>query len=230
MSSDVDICNLALSHLGDAATVASIDPPEGSAQAEHCALYFPIVRDALLEMHDWGFATKRAVLAQLTNPITQWAYCYAAPNNLIRAIAVLDSAGTSDTSDGIPAAGSWGDASVMLLGSYTPQPFVRETADSGADVIYTDQESAMLRYVARVTDTSRFSPAFVDLFTCALAAALAGPIIKGQAGEAAAARWTMIAFGRDGKSGKFGQAAGSDAGQRNSATRDRHQVTWLNAR
>ena len=36
MASDVQICNIALAHLGDTATVASINPPEGSAQAEHC--------------------------------------------------------------------------------------------------------------------------------------------------------------------------------------------------
>ena len=33
MASEVDICNLALAHLGDAATVSSINPPEGSIQA-----------------------------------------------------------------------------------------------------------------------------------------------------------------------------------------------------
>ena len=60
MSSEVAICNLALAHLGDSATVASIDPPEGSAQSEHCARFYPIARDALLEMHAWKFATRRA--------------------------------------------------------------------------------------------------------------------------------------------------------------------------
>ena len=48
MASAVDICNLALSHLGDTATVASLDPPEGSAQAEHCARFYPVARDALV--------------------------------------------------------------------------------------------------------------------------------------------------------------------------------------
>ena len=46
MASVADICNMALGHLGDSATVASIDPPEGSAQAEHCARFYPMVRDA----------------------------------------------------------------------------------------------------------------------------------------------------------------------------------------
>ena len=50
MASEVDICNLALGHLGDNATVASLNPPEGSVQAQHCARFYPIARDALLEM------------------------------------------------------------------------------------------------------------------------------------------------------------------------------------
>ena len=46
MFSVVEICNLALSHLGDRATVVSIDPPEGSAQAEHCKTYWPLCDEA----------------------------------------------------------------------------------------------------------------------------------------------------------------------------------------
>ena len=66
MASEVDICNLALGHLGDNATVSSISPPEGSAQAEHCARFYPLARDALLEMGYWNFAMRRVALAQLT--------------------------------------------------------------------------------------------------------------------------------------------------------------------
>ena len=59
MASEVEICNLALARLGDAATVVSIDPPEGSAQAEHCAMFYPMARDTLLAQHPWGFAQRR---------------------------------------------------------------------------------------------------------------------------------------------------------------------------
>ena len=45
MATEVDICNLALAHLGDDATIASIKPPEGSAQAEKSARFYPIARD-----------------------------------------------------------------------------------------------------------------------------------------------------------------------------------------
>ena len=48
MSSVVDICNIALSRLGDRATVTSIDPPEGSAQADHCRRFYPIALKTIL--------------------------------------------------------------------------------------------------------------------------------------------------------------------------------------
>ena len=58
MATEVDICNLALAHLGDDATIASLSPPEGSAQAEKAARFYPIARNTLLEMHTWNFASK----------------------------------------------------------------------------------------------------------------------------------------------------------------------------
>jgi len=68
MASDVDLGNLMLSHLGDDATVTNLNPPEGSSQAEHVAVFFPIARDSLLEMHNWNFATRRAPLAETDLP------------------------------------------------------------------------------------------------------------------------------------------------------------------
>ncbi len=232
MAYEVDICNLALSHLGDVANIAAIDPPDGSAQAEHCARFYPIARDSLLELHDWGFATRRAALAQLTNTTTTWAYCYAQPSDLINTISVLADDAADDTSVAIPTPINWNDMVMPALGSgsYTPQPFILESLTDGTDVIYTNQAGAVLRYVAQVTDTTKFSPLFVQALSWSLASMLAGPILKGQAGAAEAARCHVVAFGQDGKSGWFGRAMSSDAGQRRSTTRDRQQVAWLNGR
>lgn len=63
MASEVEISNLALSRIGDSATVSSINPPEGSAQAEHCQRFYPIARNSLLEMHAWSFCDRRIQLA-----------------------------------------------------------------------------------------------------------------------------------------------------------------------
>jgi len=46
------------------------------------------------------------------------------------------------------------------------------------DAVLTDAEQFRMRYVRRVTDPNKFSPAFVDLFATRLAAELALPITR----------------------------------------------------
>ena len=89
--SEVTICNLALGHLGDTATVASIKPPDASVQAQLCARFYPMARNALLEMASWGFATRRVKLAEVALPaeVGTWLHAYAAPNAMVNALAVL---------------------------------------------------------------------------------------------------------------------------------------------
>jgi hypothetical protein len=106
VSSEVDICNMALGHLGDDATVASLDPPEGSAQAEHCARFYPMARDAMLDAHKWGFATRRASLALLSEtPPSPWRYAYAQPADALNLISMLAPDAADDNSVGLPAYG-----------------------------------------------------------------------------------------------------------------------------
>ena len=169
MSSEVDICNLALSHLGDSATVASLDPPEGSAQAEHCARFYPIARDALLELFEWNFATKRRVPAEVVNNWAQWDHAYARPADCLKVIAVQDPSATDDTAYSYNG----------LITRLVPQPYACETDDNGAQIILTDQATALCRYVARVTDTTKFSPTFTVALSWYLASMLAGPVLKG---------------------------------------------------
>ena len=232
MASEVDVCNVALSHLGDSATVASISPPDGSAQADLCARFYPIARDSLIEMNDWGFATRRVALAQQTNISTTWLYCYAQPADLVNPISVLYPDAADDTSSSIGSyiPSNWSDTPAGYGVVYTPQPYQLESAADGTDILYTNVQNAVLRYVAQVTDTTKFSPLFIRTLAASLASLLAGPILKGMAGDTASARWHGVAFGRDGKSGWFGQAAASDANQKKTQVRERHQVSWINSR
>lgn len=199
MASEIDVCNLALAHLGDAATVSSIDPPEGSAQAEHCARFYPIARDALLEMHTWGFATKRIQLAQVVNSWPEWDYAYAVPNNAVNLIAVLPPDSTDDYTQSVPASAG---------GTFVPKPFTTEILDDGTQVVLTDQPNAVLRYTTIVTDPTTFSPLFVVALSWHLASFLAGPIIKGDAGAAEAKRCAAV------MQQYLSQAKSSDVGQR----------------
>ena len=198
MASEVDIANLALSRLGDDATVSSLTPPEGSAQAEHCATFYPIARDSLLEMHNWGFATQRAALAPVDVPYDAgFLYAYAAPADIIQVIAVLppDAPDNYTASLGrIPGYVSYGPNfcdgnGAFVTRSYDiPQDFAMEVAADGTLIILTNQPDASARYVIRVSDTTKFSPLFVDALSWYLASMLAGPLIKGDVGAAESKR------------------------------------------
>lgn len=185
MASDIDIANLALARLGDTANVPSLVPPDGSAQAAHCARFYPFARNTLLELHEWGFATRRAVLALTGENVGDWAYAYALPSDALRVIDILpQSAGEGSAQD------------------YS----IEANADSR--LILTDQEGAVVRYVGLVTDATRFSPLFVEALSWLLASHLAGPLIKGDAGAGMAKSCYQTAMML------VAQARASDAGQR----------------
>lgn len=222
MASEVDICNIALAHLGDNASVASLDPPEGSAQAEHCARFYPIARDTLLEAHDWNFATRRARLAQVTANWEQWDYAYVQPADCLRVLAVLDPNATSDYAVNIPTPFSATGLVNSGLGMYTPQEYVCETDSQGRRLVLTNQEDAMLRYVSYVSDTTKFTPMFVTTLSWHLAAMLAGPVVKGETGRAEAKRCEAMA------AAWLGKAVTSDVQQRN--VKPQQSVTWIAAR
>lgn len=212
MASEVDICNLALGYLGDSATVSSLHPAEGSAQADHCRKFYPMARDELLEMHAWGFSTKRATLALLGSSWPEWQYCYAAPNDAVNFLAVLPPDATDDYSTG----NSVGNV------SYTPQSYSVEAGDDGSTVVYTNQVDAVLRYTAMVTDPTQFSPLFTGALAWLLASKLAGPLLKGESGAAAAKScYKMFRV-------LFGQASVSDANQRR--IQPQQHVAWMTGR
>lgn len=201
MASEVDVCNLALARLGDNATVASIDPPEGSAQAEHCARFYAIARDSLLEMHAWKFATRRVQLAKLTVPSWDWSFAYAEPTGALKLLGVLSATASNDDET---------------------HPYEAESDTNGTAIILTNQEGASLRFVARVTDTTKFSPLFVDALAWLLASYLAGPVLKGDAG-AAMAKACLQSFLL-----AFSNAKVSDANQRR--VRSEHTPDWVAGR
>ncbi len=192
MATEVDICNLALAHLGDDATIATIKPPEGSAQAEKAARFYPIARDTLLQMHSWNFASKRISLALTTNTLDQWDYAYAAPSDMMSPVAVISPSAQNDyatrmSSGDTPGGITSNYAPTIVAGQYTPQQFAIE-----GSLIYTNQENAMLRYQAFVTDPTLFSPLFITTLSWHLASMLAGPVIKGDQGMAEAKRSTQM--------------------------------------
>jgi hypothetical protein len=190
MPSEVDLCNLSLAQLGDAANISSISPPDSSAQAVHCSRFYPMARDALLEMHDWNFATRRASLSLLGDSTTetgdwcsQWIYSYAAPADMMVARKVIAADAPDDWSANVPSPFTPPFCEPAIgQGLYTPQRYIVEAKADGAIVIRTNQKDAHLLYTVKVTDPTKFSALFSASLVPFLAHYLAGPIIKGTEG------------------------------------------------
>lgn len=82
MTSQVEICNLALSRIG-AGTISAID--EDTREARTCLLHYEPTLRSLLRSHEWNFAKKRAVLAQLVDaPVSEYTYQYALPSDFVK--------------------------------------------------------------------------------------------------------------------------------------------------
>ena len=89
-------------------------------------------------------------------------------------------------------------------------------------IILTNCADASLKYTARVTDTTRFPPLFVEALSWLLAAHMAGPLIKGQQGREVA-KGCLQMF-----SVMLAQAKTSDANQRQ--VRPEHTPSFIEAR
>jgi hypothetical protein len=196
MATEVDICNLSLAHLGDDATIASLSPPEGSAQAQLAARFYPIARDTLLDMHTWDFASKRTSMTITSNTVNQWKYAYAAPNDMMNATAIISPTADNDYASHMGPSDSINTTnSPQSAGYYVPQQFAVEIDASGNYLIFSNQEKAILRYQAKITDTSRYSALFTLTLSWHLASMLAGPVIKGDVGAAESKRCTQVMTG-----------------------------------
>jgi hypothetical protein len=140
----IDLCSRALLKIG-ANSIASFD--EGSTEAEVAASLFPIVRDAMLSLHLWNFATTRSSLARLLEkPIADFAHAFQLPGDCLRVI----SAGTQGRGRGL------------------------EYRISGRQ-LYADTESVLLTYVFR-PDEDDFPPFFNIALIARLAAEFCIPL------------------------------------------------------
>lgn len=195
MASEVDICNLALSHLGDDGTITAINPPDGSTQAGYAKRFYPIARGLMLEAFDWSFAAARTSnLAEVTNTSSAWAFAYALPSDCIKPRKLLALGATDETKG--------------------------ETYAVEERTLYTNSETPTLIYTKLVTDTTKYTTAFVSAFSKMLASQLAGPLTKSP--KIAQAWWQMAMD-------EGAQAAKSNA---NSTSVEEHSApaSWMTSR
>lgn len=169
MASVVQICNMALSHIGSDARVSSISPPDGSVEAGYCATFYDQARTELLEPGTWAFALARASLAQVANLSDLWLYAYTLPSDCLRARRILRLGA---------------DITVFTQDEYQYQTDDNDssTFEIEGSVLYTNAPNAVLVYTRDLIDTTRFTPSFTTAFSYLLSSYLAGPILKGSEG------------------------------------------------
>lgn len=84
MASKLEICNFALQNLG-ANKITSLN--ENTTEAIECNLRYDSSRRALLQMHLWNFAIKRASLSRETStPAFNYNYQFALPSDFLYAV------------------------------------------------------------------------------------------------------------------------------------------------
>lgn len=156
MTSEVDICNLALTRVGTG-IITTLD--ENSKAASLCRLHYPRARNACLRAHPWNFSIKRATLAQSsTAPAFEFERKFALPNDCLRVIRT-DWEATPFSGPaiyGFPGENGYG-------GAQTPYRI-------NGRFLETNATTVSIEYVAEVTDPNQFDELFTDMVAQRLAA------------------------------------------------------------
>ncbi|MCK9565890.1 MAG: hypothetical protein M0Q43_07570 [Methanothrix sp.] len=176
MSTLYDIYNLALARVKSNKLLYDGGPSEMAKEAELCALFYPIARDAVLESAYWDFTTRRSVLtlwgtengagtrADPKSP-TNWAFSYLAPYDMLKARDIVGYRNPT-LQQRIPfevVSEEWEETSPPLA----------------MKVICTDQEDAELIYTALIDEVLFFTPLFVSAVAWAMAIELNMALSKG---------------------------------------------------
>ena len=155
MSSDVEICNIALSRVAYTQPIVSFT--ERSKAAELCRVFYSSLREQVLQAFPWPFAESIVALADIGSPAPGWAFRYRYPADCLKVRDIVQP--------------GWRRA----LRSDQQTPFALGY-DSGGWVIHTDQPEAACRFTFKVEDSTFFDAQFADALSWRLAMELALPL------------------------------------------------------
>lgn len=179
----IDIANEALSLIGDAPNVTALEPPNATTQARLCAQFLPKAIATILQWHAWTFATRRVSPVVLAETTTTYGFSYALQADLLHPTRVLAPDATDDTQVR-PLRAAIDPITMLPVGAteVATQPFVIEIDGEGHRVLRTDQEDAVLVYIARNIPLEAWDPSARQALIYYLAHLLAGATLKGKAG------------------------------------------------
>ena len=152
MASEIDICNMALGHLGQK-SINSLT--EARRESQLCKQFYAPTRDFVLRAHPWGFARRQQYLSVVSGmEPAGFEYAYYYPTECLLARKIHNPA----------------DEDTPIYFEVSTNP------DTGEKVILTDYAQALLIYTVRVKDPLKFDPMFVDALAYKLAGDIAFPL------------------------------------------------------
>jgi hypothetical protein len=149
MASVVEICNIALTRIGQE-TINALD--EESTEAKKCNVIYDALRRETLRTHSWAFASKiRSLVKSATDTVPGWEYAYIYPKDCLYVQKVYSIAGNKELAEFRKIHSN--------VGTYL--------------VLVTNVDSAVMEYTADVTDSTLFDSLFVSALAWNIAANLA---------------------------------------------------------
>lgn len=148
-ASEVEICNLALSKLGQSTKLISLDEDNKTGRA--MLLWYAPTRKAELRRRKWRFSLKRVSLAALaTTPDWGFSYQYQLPTDNLR---------------------------ILEVGSFYLGPDMSDYRNGNTSVFQIENGKILtslaaplpIRYIGDVTDTALFDSAFDDMLATRIA-------------------------------------------------------------
>lgn len=149
VSSETEICNLALTRLGHFEITAL---SENTKAGRLCNRHYALCRDSTLRAHPWNFAIRRVDLAVSSDtPAFEYTYQLALPADFLKVIRTEDE-------------------SANYVDEY------RIEGSSGGLMLLSNSDTVAIEYIAKVTDVAQFDALFVDVLAQKLAMELCVPL------------------------------------------------------
>lgn len=181
-TSDVEICNLALTELNQR-LISSLDSePEDSPQQTYCKLVYNTARRSILECYDWSFALNRVIIEPhnvystdeelirknpnlYTKDYFGWNTSYALPADCLKVSGVYDSEWRLVVNQRAPRL-AWTKQGNFIL---TQEQYMKTQTKDESNPFEISLPKLHLQYVQDVEDVNRFSPSFIEAFALNIA-------------------------------------------------------------
>lgn len=166
--SEVQICNEALQNIGADDYITSL--LENTPNAIECNLRYNTARKALLRMHNWNFAIKRAALnKEVSTPAFNFGNQFTLPSDYLKVVMTgLEERYSSSYAK--PISGTFEISNV-------PNRIGPDNYKIEGRKLITDAASVEIVYIADITDTAQFDATFTQLLARYLGALISYKVV-----------------------------------------------------